>query len=74
MRVEVTSLVNVLFVSERWNGSFPSGGGNEACSSCRPKARCLRRPVIRADVEFRIAVPSAAKEMILVGIREQNVL
>ena len=38
------------------------------------KPTCLRRPVIRADVELGEAVPSAAKRRISVNPREFNVI
>ena len=42
--------------------------------SATRKHTCLRRPVIRADVEFGDAVPSEAKERISVNPREFNVI
>ena len=43
----------------------------EAGSSCRPNARCLRRPVIRAADEFR-AVPHRNDKKIIEKLREFN--
>ena len=45
-----------------------------AAAPAARKPTCLRRPVIRADVEFGNAVPSEAKERICVNPREFNVI
>ena len=50
-------------------------GAEEGMRAAAPAARkpiCLRRPVIRADVEFGNAVPSEAKGRICVNPREFN--
>ena len=52
-------------------------GAEEGMRAAAPAARkptCLRRPVIRADVEFGNAVPSEAKGRICVNPREFNVI
>jgi len=52
-------------------------GAEEGMRAAVPAARkptCLRRPVIRADVEFGNAVPSEAKERICVNPREFNAI
>ena len=52
-----------------------SEGGNEGCSSTAArKPICLSGPVLRADSEFRKAVPSEAKGRIYVNHREFNVI
>ena len=64
-------------LNERMDEPDPSrsGGGNEGCSSTAArKPTCLRRPVIRADVEFGNAVPSEAKGKICVNPREFNAI
>ena len=48
--------------------------GMRAAAPAARKPFCLRRPVIRADVEFVNAVPSGAKERICVNPRELNVI
>ena len=48
---------------------YGSAGEGEAGSSCRPNARCLRRPVIRAADEFR-AVPLPNDRKIIEKLRE----
>jgi hypothetical protein len=51
---------------------FRAEEGMRAAAPAARKPTCLRRPVIRADVEFGNAVPSEAKGRICVNPLEFN--
>ena len=61
-------------LNERLDEPDPEGAkeGMRAAAPAARKPICLRRPVIRADVEFGNAVPSEAKGRICVNPREFN--